>query len=319
LTTFLPSEHYDALLVKFLLGEANEAEVKEASEWIALSSENEAYFHQLITVWKSGGPQVRTGNINTNDAWRHFQQKTGQKSSRLISFRIAAAVMIVCCTVALAYIVFKPEQKIVQLMAVATNTTKTQQLPDQSEVVLNRNSSLEYPAEFHKTQRVVTLHGEGFFKIQPNKTQPFLIQVSDMLVKVVGTSFNIKEINGRVEIIVETGIVAVSRKGKTVELHRGEKIISAFLDSSLSLQKETDQLYNYYRTKVFTCDNTPLYKLVAVLNEAYGVQITIGRPALNSLLLTTTFENEPIEKILQIITQTLNLKAQKNGDKIVLQ
>jgi transmembrane sensor len=319
LPTFLPSEHIDALLVKFLLGEANEAEVREASDWIASNSENEVYFQQLIAVWKSGAPQVNTKHLDASEAWSRFQLKTKQKSSRFTGFRIAAAVMIICCTVALAYLFFRPAPKTQQLMVVATAGTKTQQLPDNSEVVLNKNSSLEYPAAFHKKQRLVTLKGEGFFKIQPNASQPFLIRVSDMLVKVVGTSFNIKELSGRVEIVVETGIVSVSRKGKTVELHPGEKIISRYSDSSLNMQKETDQLYNYYRTKIFICDNTPLYKLVAVLNEAYGVQIDIGRPALNSLLLTTTFENEPIDKILQIITQTLGLKAEKKGDKIILQ
>jgi transmembrane sensor len=319
LPRFLPSEHNDALLVKFLLGEANEAEAREASDWIASNSENEAYFQQLIAVWKSGALQVDTKNINVNDAWSRFQLKTERQSSRLIGFRVAAAVMIICCTMALAYLFFRPAQKTQQLMAVATTSTKTQQLPDKSEVVLNKNSSLEYPDAFDKTQRLVTLQGEGFFKIQPNKTQPFLIRVSDMLVKVVGTSFNIKELRGRVEVVVETGVVSVSRKGKTIELHPGEKIVSTFSDSSFNMQKEPDQLYNYYRTKIFTCDNTPLYKLVAVLNEAYGVQIEIGRPELNSLLLTTTFENEPIEKILRIITQTLDLKTEKKGHKIILQ
>ena len=64
-------------------------------------------------------------------------------------------------------------------------------------------------------------------------------------------------------------------------------------------EQVTDKLYNYYRTKQFVCDDTPLWKLVEVVNEAYNSNILIGDPAIRNLTITTTFDNESLDQVLQ--------------------
>ncbi|HEX2533952.1 MAG TPA: DUF4974 domain-containing protein, partial [Chitinophagaceae bacterium] len=66
------------------------------------------------------------------------------------------------------------------------------------------------------------------------------------------------------------------------------------------------------------CDRTPLWKLVAVLNEAYGSDIRISRPALRSLPLTATFQDESLEAILDVISQTFDIRVERDGSTIVL-
>ena len=83
--------------------------------------------------------------------------------------------------------------------------------------------------------------------------------------------------------------------------------------------EETERLYNYYRTREFVCDNTPLWKLVAVLNEAYGANIVIGRDALRNMPLTTTFNNESLERILDIIRTTFDITVVRQNNTIILQ
>ncbi|MCD6064325.1 MAG: Fe2+-dicitrate sensor, rane component, partial [Flavipsychrobacter sp.] len=63
---------------------------------------------------------------------------------------------------------------------------------------------------------------------------------------------------------------------------------------------------------------TPLWRLVDVLNEAYGVNIIIGNPRLKNLELTTTFRNEPIENILAVVSETLNIHVERKGIDIIL-
>jgi ferric-dicitrate binding protein FerR (iron transport regulator) len=66
------------------------------------------------------------------------------------------------------------------------------------------------------------------------------------------------------------------------------------------------------------CSATPLWRLVDVLNEAYGVNIIIGNPRLKNLELTTTFRNEPIENILAVVSETLNIHVERKGIDIIL-
>jgi ferric-dicitrate binding protein FerR (iron transport regulator) len=139
-------------------------------------------------------------------------------------------------------------------------------------------------------------------------------------VTVVGTSFNIKSENGNTEVVVETGIVQVAKSGKTVELIAGERIIMAANDSNATKEAVTDKLYNYYRSREFVCDDTPLWKLVQVVNEAYDSKIIIGRKELNDMRLTTTFNNESLEKVLEIIHLTFDITVIKKEDgQIILQ
>ena len=81
-------------------------------------------------------------------------------------------------------------------------------------------------------------------------------------------------------------------------------------------QQVTDELYNYYRTKEFVCNNTPLWRLADVLGEAYGVHIIITDERLRSLPLTTVFKNESLDNILLVISETFNIKVEREGNTI---
>ena len=91
-------------------------------------------------------------------------------------------------------------------------------MPDGSVITVNKNSTLSYPSEFKGKTREVALNGEAFFKVTPNKEKPFIIHVNDVTVRVVGTSFNIRSEKGKTEVIVETGIVQVTKNKRTVSL-----------------------------------------------------------------------------------------------------
>jgi ferric-dicitrate binding protein FerR (iron transport regulator) len=77
-------------------------------------------------------------------------------------------------------------------------------------------------------------------------------------------------------------------------------------------------LYNYYVTHEFVCDDTPLWKLVEVLNEAYGSHIEIANPDLRNLPLTATFHNEPLDRTLSIISETFSITVEHQNEKIIL-
>ena len=229
----------DALLVKFLLGEANAEEVIKASTWIAASPDNESYFHQIRAAWEKSRSFPPIQEIDENIAWKRFQERldsqaraditAGSGKYKLMPFlrnrltRVAAILLVFISTMALAYFFTNEYANQGSRQLVTTSTIKQQNLPDGSSIVLIKNSSLSYPAKFSGTQRLVKFHGEGFFSIQPDKNKPFIIQVNDLLVKVVGTSFNIRESKGKTEIIVETGSVQVIHKHENIELHPGEK------------------------------------------------------------------------------------------------
>ncbi len=315
----------DALLVKYLLAETNPDESEAVEEWIEVDDANRKHFGNFKLLWDESKVVAATSSLDEEAQWQNFKNRISSPAKlvpvkRMWSYkwlRVAAVIIFMAGAAIIAYMIFnQSEIKTVAVNSLGKVITDT--LPDKSVITLNKNSELNYPKKFTGDTRVVSLKGEAFFSITPNKSKPFIINVNDVTIKVVGTSFNVKSINGNTEVIVETGIVEVIRNKEEINLHPHEKILVQKNDSALTKEKEKGSLYNYYRTKEFECDDTPLWQLAQALDKAYDVNIIIERKELRSLPLTTTFNNDSLDHILDIIRQTFNISVDKTGSEIIL-
>ena len=51
---------------------------------------------------------------------------------------------------------------------------------------------MEFPSRFDGKVRSVILKGEAYFDVARNVSKPFVVEVDETKVKVLGTSFNVK-------------------------------------------------------------------------------------------------------------------------------
>ena len=310
----------DDLLIKFLLNEIDADGQEQVKQWLVADDANLAYYNQLKKIWDESQQLAPAMTVDENIAWQKFQRKIHPGLVRRTRFgwvRIAAAVAIIIGIGFLAH--WALNDRVKEMTVAAQQTPLTDILPDGSLVIVNKGSSISYPSKFKGKTRQVALEGEAFFNVTPGKEKPFIISINDVQISVVGTSFNVKNINGNTEVVVESGIVKVSRGGKSVELKANEKLLAEAKDSVMVREEVSDQLYKYYRTKEFVCDDTPLWKLVEVINEAYNSHVRIGNPVLKDMTITTTFYNESLEQVLNVISITFNIKVIKQGNTIILQ
>lgn len=313
--------------MKHLLGEATAGEAKQVQQWLAADAANQAYYNQLKQVWDSSRQLASTSLADENKAWERFQLRTGTAKKNKTAprtvhngwMKIAASIILVIGLGWIGYILLNTGKPVKEMIVESQQAVLNDTLPDGSVVTVNKRSSISYPSRFTGSTRKIVLKGEAFFNVTADKKKPFVISVNDVQVTVVGTSFNVKNINGNTEVIVETGVVLVTKAGKTVELKAGEKLLAEVKDTVMEKEKVSDQLYNYYRSKEFVCEDTPLWKLAEVLSEAYNVSVLIGRPELRDLRINTTFYNESLDQVLNVIGLTFSIKVTKEGGKIILQ
>lgn len=307
--------------MKHLLGEASPGEEEAVTEWMNENAANKEYYNQLKKVWDNSKKLAAESTLDVDKAWERFQKRVADQNetpknvnrSRFSWMRIAASIILIAGLGVAAYFMINNNEP-QEMVAQTGQNVLIDTLPDGSVITLNKKSTITYPSKFKGNTRAIALKGEAFFNVAPDKKKPFIISVNDVQVTVVGTSFNIRSENGNTEVVVETGIVQVTKYGKTVELSAGEKIIMSANDSNATKEKVSDKLYNYYRSKEFVCDDTPLWKLVQVVNEAYDAKIVIGRKELNDMRLTTTFNNESLEQVLDIIQLTFEITVVKKED-----
>lgn len=321
----------DDLLVKHLTGEATEAEMLQVQQWLADDEANKHYFEHFKLIWEESVQLASVTEVDEQAAWQRFQNRVqegslhAEKAAPVWSMnaplmRAAMIAGLIIGIAVLTYFLFHNNPGNVVRMATiqATEAVKSDSLPDGSIVTLNKYSQISYPEVFPGDKRSLQLNGEAFFKVKPDKKKPFEVHTNNVTITVVGTSFNVRSRGDTTEIIVETGIVKVATEKQTVLLTAGQKALTSLNETILQKEANTDQLYNYYRSKKFVCDETPLWKLVEKLNEAYNVQIVFGNKALRNEPLTTTFDNEPLDKILSVIKSTFNISATKEKGQIIL-
>jgi len=92
----------------------------------------------------------------------------------------------------------------------AEESRRQVQLPDHSEVELNRRTGLLYLG--YRNQREVLLHdGEAYFDVRRDLDKPFMISTDNARVRVTGTHFNVWTAQVQTTVTVTEGTVLVSR------------------------------------------------------------------------------------------------------------
>ena len=88
--------------------------------------------------------------------------------------------------------------------------------------------------------------------------------------------------------------------------HHVEEALSFTKKLLAEINKQSDPNTFAWKTHVFVYNEAPLKKVVKELEEVYKVHI--GGIPQKEYYLTTTFDNTPIEDIIEIINQTLDTK-----------
>ncbi|MDR0394590.1 MAG: FecR family protein [Tannerella sp.] len=148
-------------------------------------------------------------------------------------------------------------------------------LSDGTEIWLNAESRLEYPATFTGKQREVRLTGEAYFKVAPDKDRPFLIRTNHLQTRVLGTEFNVcsySASNSHVTLIDGSVEVAAEQGTDFIRIVPGED--AALCDDGSFLVKEVDMSsYIYWKEGYFYYDNMTLEDIMLSLGRWYNVTV----------------------------------------------
>jgi ferric-dicitrate binding protein FerR (iron transport regulator) len=185
---------------------------------------------------------------------------------------------------------------------------------------------LRYPKKFGRSTREVTIEGEAFFEVKPNKDKPFIIHAGNAQIKVLGTSFNVNAYpeSKLVEVTVETGRVQfLNKNAKSVQTNElilipGDK--GTLIYESNSLKKTTNQNLNFlsWKSHNLIFKATSLNEVIQDLAKVYKVDIRIADPDLKNLLLTAHFNNYSLDFILEVIETTFKIETQKVDGRYIL-
>lgn len=280
-------------LAKWLNDEMTEAELKE------FQSQPDYHLYEKIKHYSS---ELQTESFN-EDRMLNTILAAKKESPKVIPlyknwiFRVAAVLI-------LGFGMFFTYQNFSTSTEFAENGKQTTfTLPDNSEVVLNSGSTIEYKKRNWDENRNLQLDGEAYFRVAKGKK--FQVNTDLGTVSVLGTQFNVKERNNRFDVTCYEGRVKVNynqleviiTKGETVSFENNEKIIHQpiALEQPLWTLKQMD----------FEKEN--LTNIIEEIERQYNISIE-SKNLQSNQLFTGKLPADNLDIALEIIASTYHLK-----------
>ena len=214
------------------------------------------------------------------------------------------------------------------------NQPKAIVLGDGSSILLQPRSSLQYPEIFAENSREIKLSGEAFFEISKDPKKPFIIYSEQLVTKVTGTSFTIRDFKNedRALVQVKTGKVSVFSKAvvHSNNVVSGTNLDGVFLTPNQqvvflrhefrmikSLVDNPSLLYSSVKPH-FEFKDTPLRKVFAVIEESYGVEIVYDEELMGNCALNASLDDMPLYDKVRLICKGVNAKYEILDSRIII-
>ncbi len=197
-------------------------------------------------------------------------------------------------------------------------------LPDGTAVTLNSESVLEVKKGFNKKNRTVYLNGEAFFDVKHDAAKPFEVRTEQLLVKVLGTSFNVSAFHNDPvsNVLLKNGKIMVLgikyREKENVILSPGESAIYKKENADLEVKQLNPKIQLAWQQRIIAFQDANMEEVVHQIERYFGVKIDISRLPVRRWQLTGEYKDQPLEGVLESLSFSYGLKYKIEGEKVVL-
>ena len=335
-------------ITKYLSGDSSPEERERIEAWIHEDLDRRPIVEQLREVWEAADADPASRDVDA--AWekverhltaesdpaessdtrassptRRVRRRPRHRSGRSRT-RVGVAIAATCLlAVAVLVLLYDPtgsptEAPEPRVVSTAPGERTTITLADGSSVVLNADSRLTVAASYGDERRSLRLEGEAYFEVEPGA--PFVVKTASARVRVLGTAFDVRayEEEDALSVVVEEGTVGVDPEGEEAgerTLSRKQRAVvspdgAMHITSSVALHQ-----YLGWREGRLVFKKTPLPDVIDDLERQYGLRIALLDSDLAGRRLTATFENRPLEDVLNIVALSLDIGYRRTDSTVV--
>lgn len=209
-------------------------------------------------------------------------------------------------------ITFVMQNTITQTQYAQNGKHTTFLLPDNSEVVLNSGSEIEFKKWNWDNHRNLELRGEAYFHVAKGKK----FEVSTCLgkVAVLGTQFNVKARKNRFDVTCFEGRVKVNYKEKEIILTQGQSVT---FENGNQTNRIVDATKSEWLDNKIAFNKEKLRNILDEIQRQYNVTIGVNTACPNELF-TGKIPTDNLDIALQIIATTYNLEPNKISETKII-
>jgi transmembrane sensor len=310
--------HY---ITRLYSGELTEHEEHAIYQWLEESDENKKEYQAQLELWESSSELLSS---------KRAKEKKNVISVLFNRYTSIAATVLIAMTL---FIVNNAQVKPTPSLVYKTNIGEVQNitLSDKSTITLNTNSEIKVTLT-NEQRKVDLISGEAFFNVTSNKDRPFIVTSGQQEITVVGTQFNVHKMQTGIEVAVLEGIVQVQQKlnVKTENqlkpvgqdkylLEKG--IVGKFNTATeIIMPLETAKLAKKvsWRNGLLVFKNENLQTVIDQLNRYRHNKIELKGLDTQALKISGAFDFTQKEQVITGLLQTLPLKMEYEGNKVIL-
>lgn len=311
-------------------GRATPLQKKLIEQWLIEPTNRELYY-EWLDEWENQFIQILP---NTEDELQKSLQKIAQNEAYLTPISVertpnffryyfhwltaAAVVLLISFGVFISrdYIFYKRYET-------AFGEIQKIQLPDDSQVSLNANSTLKVARfGFGTNTREVFLTGEASFSVKHTiDNQRFIVKTDkNFEVEVLGTEFNVYARQKEAKVVLNKGKVklnyTVGESAKQLTMKPGDLVTFDLIGQAKIQQIAQPQNYSAWQEHRFVFEQTPLKEVATMIQENFGVKIEFRDEALSQRTISGAFHAENANELLQVISELLEINFNRQDNDV---
>ncbi|WP_316734617.1 FecR family protein [Pedobacter aquatilis] len=320
------------LITRYLQKQTTTEENEILADWITDSAKNEQTFEEIKLTWQyTALPKTD----ESADALARLksriksEEEEGTVIKGLFPFKwriITASVAAILIVAFGAYYFLSPFNATsteMHMVSTRSGEMKNITLTDGTKISVGPKSILRYPAVFNGNERNIELDGEAYFEVSKNPHKPFHVKTADLIVKVLGTHFNVNAKKNQV-------LTTVSLLEGKVEVNLNDDKEDAYLlkpGQELSFDRNSLRVFQRsldsvnvlgWMSKTLVFSNDKLSDAAVKIENMYGVKIIFADQATADTRIYAQFKGDKLEDVLIIICTPGNLDYRKQGNKIYI-
>jgi transmembrane sensor len=310
--------------------------MEQAANWLdleaELTDEQKTQFDIWLQIPEHAAAYKKMKKVMSSDllseAINQSQQKNISMVSRIKNFPAPLALAAsVACILSFVYMLYPvANTPLTQPVTIATTKTyeielstpiakrSSSMLKDGSHVHLNANSIVNISQT--QNERLASLkQGQVFFDVAPDKKRPFIIDVGNSKITVVGTSFDVERTPFYTNISVYEGVVKVKvqkevtlTKGQSIKIQSGQ--ITYFKNS-------LEDMSSQWRSGWLEVNDASIVEVIAQL-QGYLSKKVVFDDQVRGLRINGRFALDRAEESLMLISNTNQLVLHHEAQRIVL-
>lgn len=192
-------------------------------------------------------------------------------------------------------------------------------LSDGSHVWLNAGSSVTYPVAFVGNERKVSITGEAYFEVAPDKSKPFYVIKGDVNVQVLGTHFNMNAYEDELDIKLTLleGSVKVTNKLRSLTIKPNQQAISNVNGELLIVNNPDLEAVMAWKNGNFQFNGAGINEVMKQLARWYDVEIEI-KGNIPEHFGGTISREVNVSKVFEMLRLTGELNYKIEGRKIIV-